>query len=396
MRRMDLHSTYPGLDDLRARAQRRIPKFVWEYLDSATGTEATKSRNRAALDRIGFMPSILHGAQQPDLSRSLLGHSFPLPFGVAPVGMSGLIWPGAEARLARAAAEAGLPYCLSTVASQGPEDMAPHIGENAWFQLYPPRDPEIRADMLRRARDSGFKALVLTVDVPVASRRERQTRSGMTQPPRLTPRLLAQIALRPAWALGTARRMAQDGQLRMRALDKYIEGDMGSLPPTAHIGYILRTSPDMDYLKWLRDHWDGPLMVKGVMRPGDCAALESAGVDAIWISNHAGRQFDGAPGSIEMLPAIRAATRLPLIFDSGIEGGLDILRAIALGADFVMLGRAFHFALAALGDKGPAHLIEMLKLDMIANMGQLGAQRFDELPEPVTLSPGVSPSDLRD
>ena len=244
---------------------------------------------------------------------------------------------------------------------------------------------------LRRARDSGFKALVLTVDVPVASRRERQTRSGMTQPPRLTPRLLAQIALRPAWALGTARRMAQDGQLRMRALDKYIEGDMGSLPPTAHIGYILRTSPDMDYLKWLRDHWDGPLMVKGVMRPGDCAALESAGVDAIWISNHAGRQFDGAPGSIEMLPAIRAATRLPLIFDSGIEGGLDILRAIALGADFVMLGRAFHFALAALGDKGPAHLIEMLKLDMIANMGQLGAQRFDELPEPVTLSPGVSP-----
>jgi len=373
---MDLHARYPGLDDLRRAARRRIPKFVWEYLDSGTGQEATKARNRAALDQIGFVPSILHGEITPDLTTPLLGQSYPLPFGFAPIGMSGLIWPEAERILARAAAQAGLPYTLSTVASQSPEDMAPHIGDHGWFQLYPPRDPEIRADTLARARDAGFGTLVLTVDVPVASRRERQTRSGLTQPPRLTPRLLAQVATRPAWALG----MARLGMPRMRTLDKYITAARANLPSTAHVGYLLRTAPDWDYLRWLRDHWQGPLIVKGVMRPDDAQRLAAEGVDAIWISNHAGRQFDGAPAAISALPAIRAATDLPLIFDSGIEGGLDILRARALGADFVMLGRAAQFAIAALGEAGPAHLIDMLSADLRAAMGQLGATTLTDLP----------------
>lgn len=376
---MDLHSTYPGVMDLKWRAERRLPKFVWEYLDSGTGVEATKARNRNALDRIGFEPSILHGALQNDLSARLLGQDFPLPFGAAPIGMSGLIWPGAEALLAQATAQAGIPYTLSTVASRSPEELAPHVGPHAWFQLYPPKDPEIRQDVLNRARRAGFSTLVLTVDIPVASRRERQTRSGLTQPPKLTPRLLAQIATRPAWAMGMMQEMVRDGMPRMRTLDKYVSEQL-NLPPTAHIGYLLRTSPDMDYVKWLRDHWEGPFIIKGVMRPQDAKPLENAGVDALWVSNHAGRQFDGAPASIEALPAIRTATQLPLIFDSGVESGLDILRAIASGADFVMLGRAIHFALAALGARGPSHVIDVLRQDLIANMGQIGAATLDDLP----------------
>jgi L-lactate dehydrogenase (cytochrome) len=382
---MDLHSTYPGLADLKRRARRRIPKFVWEFLDSGTGQEATKARNRDALDRIGFEPSILHGLIEPDLSTRFLGVDYPHPFGIAPLGMSGLIWPNAEPELARAAATARLPYTLSTVASRSPEDLAPHLGANAWFQLYPPKSEEIRRDLLARARDSGFTTLVLTVDVPVASRRERQTRAGLTTPPQLTARLLAQVATCPVWALG----MARAGVPRLRTLDKYIDASR-KLPSNAHVGYILRTSPDMDYVKWLRDEWDGPLIVKGVMRARDAAPLQALGVDALWVSNHAGRQFDGAPATIEALPAIRAATTLPLIFDSGVEGGLDILRALALGTDFVMLGRGFHFALAALGDRGPAHLIDMLCKDMIANMGQIGAATLADLPAPIrleTLSP---------
>ncbi|MCR9125276.1 MAG: alpha-hydroxy-acid oxidizing protein [Rhodobacteraceae bacterium] len=375
---MDLQSRYPGLSDLRDRARRRVPKFVWEYLDSGTGDEATKARNRTALDDIGFMPSILHGEMPPDLSVRLMGRSLPLPFGVAPVGMSGLIWPDAEHILARMARRTGIPYTLSTVASQSPEDMARHIGPEAWFQLYPPRDPEIRVDMLNRVRRAGFETLVLTVDLPAASRRERQTRSGLTSPPRLSPRLLMQTAMRPAWAMG----MALRGIPHMRTLDAYITDANRSLPPTAHVGYLLRASPDMEYLRWLRDHWQGPLVVKGVLRAADVAPLEAAGVDAIWVSNHAGRQFDGAPAAITVLPDLRAATRLPLIFDSGIEGGLDILRALALGADFVMLGRAWHFAVAALGREGPAHLAEVLTRDLIANMGQIGAARVGDLPVP--------------
>ena len=362
---MDLHATYPALSDLRSRAQSRLPKFVWEYLDSATGTEATKHRNRAALDRVGLMPSVLHGEFSPDLSVELMGQKLPLPFGMSPLGMSGLIWPDAEAHLARAADRAGIPFGLSTVAATSPEDVAPHLGAHGWFQLYPPRDPEIRTDMLARAKAAGFTTLVLTVDVPVASRRERQTRSGLTSPPKLTPRLMAQVAMRPAWAVGMARR----GLPHMKMLDKYTEGTASAnLPPTAHVGYLLRTAPDWDYLHWLRAHWDGPLVIKGVLRPEDATALEKAGADAIWVSNHAGRQFDAAPAS-------------------GVESGLDILRAFALGADFVMLGRAFHFALAALGPRGVDHLIDLLARDLTANMGQLGAGNLRDLPAPFDLSP---------
>ena len=371
---MDLHSKYPGIADLKRRARQRLPHFIWEYVDSGTGAETTLLRNREALDRIRLTPSILHGELTYDTGLQFLGQDYPLPVGIAPIGMSGLVWPDAEGHLARAAHAAGIPYTLSTVASQMPEDLAPHVGDLAWFQLYPPKDPGIRIDLLNRAKNAGFRTLVLTADVPVASRRERQTRSGLRQPPKLTPRLLAQVAMRPAWALG----MARSGVPHMRTLDKYTDGT-SDLPPTAHIGYLLRTSPDMDYVKWLRDNWDGPFIVKGVLRPEDTERLESAGIDALWVSNHGGRQFDAAPASIEALPAIRAATNLPLIFDSGIEGGLDILRALSLGADFVMLGRAFLYGLAALGPTGPAHVIDVLKQDILANMGQMGLATLADL-----------------
>ena len=381
-----LHSRYPAISDLKKRARRRVPHFVWEYLDSATGTEATLLRNRAALDRILFEPSILHGEIEPRVGTTLLGRDYALPIGMSPVGMSGLIWPGAEVSLARAATAQRLPYCISTVAAARPEEVGPHLDGRGWFQIYPPRDPDIRRGMLSRVKAAGFDTLVLTVDVPAPSRRERQTRGGLVTPPKLTPRLLAQVLRCPAWALGTYRR----GMPRMRLIDDYA-GDLakrGPLPSTAHVGYLLRTSPDWDYLKALRDMWDGPLVVKGVLRPEDCARLEAEGADAIWVSNHAGRQFDGAPATIEVLPAIRAATQKPVIFDSGIEGGLDVLRALALGADFVMLGRAWHYALAALGEAGPAHLVDMIKKDIISNMNQLGAAQYSVLAEKIWRSDG--------
>ncbi|WP_299353650.1 alpha-hydroxy acid oxidase [uncultured Shimia sp.] len=372
---MDLHSQYPALADLRAKARRRLPHFVWEFLDSGTGDERTLARNRAALNKVLFRPSILHGEMTPDLTTRFLGRDYALPLGIAPVGMSGLIWPDAERLLAQAAGRLRLPYTLSTVASQTPEHLAPHIDGNAWFQLYPPRDEGIRSDILKRVKAAGFSTLVLTVDIPVASRRERQVRSGLTTPPRLTPRLLAQVAARPRWAMG----MARKGMPRMRLIDDYSEKLTG-LTSNAHAGYLLRASPDWDYLAWLRDHWQGSLIVKGVMRAEDSPRLEASGVDALWVSNHAGRQFDASPAPIEVLPDIRAATSLPLIMDSGVETGLDILRALALGANFVMMGRGFHYALAALGADGPDHLVDLLVKDLEANMGQIGAQGFDALP----------------
>lgn len=371
---MSLHNRYPAISDLKSRARQRIPHFVWEYLDSATGDEITQARNRSKFDDVLLSPSILHGEFTPDLSTTFLGRDYPMPVGIAPVGMSGLIWPGAEQMLARTAAAEGIPYTISTVATQTPEDVADDIGDQGWFQIYPPRDTDIRTNMLQRAKDAGFHTLVMTVDVPIASRRERQTRGGLQQPPRLTPRLALQAAQCPAWLMG----IRKTGMPRMKLMDSYAE-QTTALPSNQHVGYLLRTSPDWSYVEKLRDEWDGPLIVKGVSLPDDAARLELMGVDALWISNHAGRQFDGGPATIEQLPLVRAATSLPLIMDSGIEGGLDIIRALALGADFVMMGRAFHYGLGALGERGAAHVLDILRQDMIANMGQLGTRQLSDL-----------------
>ena len=376
---MTLESKYPAISDLRYKAQKRIPHFAWEYLDSATGDESTLHRNRTALDAVHFVPRGLRGEITPELATTFLGQTYSAPFGIAPVGMSGLMWPGAEKALASFSAKAKIPYGMSTVATVTPEDIAPHLGDTGWFQMYPPRDETIRNDMLKRVKDAGFTTLVVTIDVPAQSRRERQIRGGLVQPPRLTPRILAQVARCPVWAIKTA----LNGKPRMKMIESYgkaVKESVASLPSNNHVGYLLRTAPDHDYIKILRDAWGGHLIVKGLMCPDDAVPLEGLGVDAAWVSNHAGRQFAGSPGAIDMLPAVRAATKLPLIFDSGIEGGLDILRALALGADFVMLGRAWHYALGAIGTRGPKHMYEMLVDDLKSNMIQIAATELNELP----------------
>lgn len=372
---MSLDLRYPALSDLKARARARMPHFVWEYLVSATGTEAVVPRNRAGLDRVLFSPAILEGLVAPELSQTLLGRRVSVPFGVAPVGMSGLMWPGAEAILARFCAQNALPYGLSTVAAAAPEDVGHLAGDMGWFQLYTPKDPDMRRDILRRARAAGFHTLIFTADVPGPSRRERQLRAQLTIPPRVTPGMLAQVALRPAWALG----MARHGMPRLKLMESY-KRPSGPTGSTGHVGYQLRAAPDWAYLAETRAEWDGPVVVKGVLRPEDAARCKAEGVDAVWVSNHGGRQFEGAPASIDALPSVRAAVGpdYPVIFDGGVESGLDILRACALGADFVMLGRGWHHALGALGPAGPAHLLHILTEDLKANMVQMAISRVDQ------------------
>lgn len=386
--RMDLDTLYPSINDLKRRAKSRVPHFVWEFLVSATGQESTARSNRAGLDAVRLTQGSLVGEFSPDLSTTLLGRSYPLPFGIAPVGLSGLIWPGAEAMLARLGAGTGIPYTLSTVATRTPEDISGDIGDQGWFQMYPPRDTDIRRDMLKRVRAAGFHTLVVTLDVPAASRRERQRRSGLTTPPKITPRIFTQCALRPEWAL----KSLKAGIPRLKFMEQYLASQT-SHGSTEHVGYQLRGSPDMAYLLETMAEWDGPVIVKGVMRPDAAVQLRDAGVDAIWVSNHAGRQLDGSPGSIEVLPTIRAAVGpdMPLLFDSGVESGLDILRALAMGANFVMLGRAFHYGVAAFGEAGAAQVVHILSEDMKATMSQIGARQLGDVAAALWPAPPVVP-----
>ncbi len=373
---MDLDLRYPAVSDLRLKAKKRIPHFAFEYLDSGTGAELQVTRNRAALDDVLFLPGILPGKVNPDFSTTFLGHRWDRPFGIAPLGMSGLIWPGAEVMLAQHGAKAGIPYGLSTVATRVPEDVGPHAGGRGWFQLYCPADPKIRRDMLRRARDSGFDTLVFTTDVADDSRRERQRRANLSLPPKITLRMLYEVAIHPAWALGTARL----GRPRIALPESYVDSRT-SRDSTHHAGHLIRGTPDWDTLKALRDDWDGPLVIKGVLDPVAARRAVAEGGDAIWVSNHGGRQFEPGPTAVDMLPVIRAALPdTPLIFDSGVASGMDVLRGLALGADFVMLGRAWHYAVAALGAAGPAHLHHILTEDMRVNMAQLGIHSLSELP----------------
>ncbi len=374
---MDLDLTYPAVSDLRRKARARIPHFAFEYLDSGTGRELQVARNRDALDAVMFLPDILPGKVAPDLSVRFMGRDYARPFGIAPLGMSGLMWPGAERMLARHAAEARIPYGMSTVATRLPEEIGPMAGDMGWFQLYCPADTGIRQDILRRVRAAGFETLVLTVDVPDDSRRERQRRAKLTLPPKITPRVVWEVLTHPEWSLRTL----AIGSPRLRLPESYLDSSK-AMSSLAHAGHVIRGTPDWEMLDTLRREWDGPLIVKGVMCPNAAKRLVAAGVDAIWVSNHGGRQFEPGPAAITELPKVREAVGpdVPLVFDSGVSSGMDVLRALALGADFVMLGRAWHYAVGALGDKGPAHLHHILSDDMVLNMAQMGAHRLDDVP----------------
>ena len=382
---MKLDTTHPSLSDLARRARRRLPHFVWEYLESGTGDDVAVTNNRTALDAIRLVPQPLTGKVEPRLETAFLGETYALPVGFAPVGMSGLIWPGAEVSLAKEAARARVPYCLSTVAATTPEAVGPHTGGMGWYQLYPPGDAEIRKDMLERAWTAGFHTLILTADVPVASRRERLRRAGITNPMKFTPKIVLDCALHPEWSLTRLSR----GIPRLETLEKYAEIGT-SRSGTEHIGYLLRTVPDADYVKALRDLWPGKLVVKGVLDPAVAQGMGALGADAIWVSNHGGRQFDAAPAAIEILPVIREAVGpdMPLIFDSGIASGTDILRAFAMGADFTFVGRAPHYGLAAFGSRGVAHVLDILRGSLEADMGQMGIVRPGEARARLAPRPG--------
>ena len=258
--------------------------------------------------------------------------------------------------------------------------VGPISGDVGWFQLYPPRKPEIRNNLIKRAEKSGFKTLVVTADVPVGSRRERTSRAGLETPPRITPGFLYEAFKHPTWTIQTL----LNGLPKLRTIEQYVGSKkMGEV--ASYVGQELGGTLSWDYLREVRDLWKGPLVLKGILEPDDADKAISIGVDGIQVSNHGARQFDGTPAAIDVLPVIADAVggRAKILFDSGVRTGLDILRALALGADFVFLGRPFLYGVCAFGKSGGSHTIEILKADLETNLINLGCDNLNELPQPV-------------
>lgn len=364
----------PRIADLEDRARRRIPDFCFGFLQSGSGDERGRPRNAAAFAGIEVVPRYGRDMAGIDMSATLFGQRLEAPILFAPVGIDGAIWPGATRLIAEAARDTGLGYMTGTLSCMAVEEVARILPGRLWFQLYgfPEDGHRISFDLVRRAAAAGVKVLAATVDTPLPARRIRDMRNGIALPFRLQPRMALDALRRPAWLAALARH----GMPRFWNAAAYCPPGAGRVEVD---GFVARnrvgTGFTWEVLARLRDHWQGALLVKGVMHPADAERAAALGYDGVIVSNHGGRQFDPAPATVDVLPAVRAAAgaRLAVLLDGGILSGGDVLKAVALGADAVLVGRAVMLGLAGLGDLGARHVAETLKDELRIALGQSGA-----------------------
>ncbi len=360
------------IEDLRAIAKRRTPKAAFDYTDGAAEGEVSLARAREAFGDVEFNPAILHDVSQVDTSRTVLGQSVALPFGIAPTGFTRMMQAEGEIAGATAAAAAGIPFTLSTMGTTSVEDVAAAApdGRN-WFQLYMWKDREKSMALVDRAAQAGYDTLVVTVDVPVAGARLRDVRNGMTIPPTLSVGTVVNAIPRPAWWFN----FLTTEPLAFASLDSW-SGTVADLLDTMF-------DPTVTYedLAWIRDQWPGKVSVKGVQSVVDAQKLADLGVDAIVLSNHGGRQLDRAPVPFHLLPQVVAAvgSDMEVHLDTGIMSGQDIVAAVAHGAHFTLIGRAYLYGLMAGGRPGVDRVIEILSGQIERTMRLLGVTTLDEL-----------------
>lgn len=369
----DLPSGAASLADYREAARKRLPRFAFEYLDGGIGRDVGMARNYSDLDEVQITPRINDDPAEVDTSCDLLGERWALPFMVAPVGMSSMFHPKAASTLAVKAKALDIPFCLSLVAGETTEAVASRAGLPPWQQLYWPSDVDVQTDILARMKAMRVETLMITVDIPVWQWRERSVRAKTTSAPGLGARLKA-AASAPGWALA----MAKGGMPTMPNLSPYVTGGNPAIEQWMFENTLRPIG--VEEVKSLRDRWDGKLIVKGVMAAEDALAFANTGVDGIVVSNHGGRQLDAAPSGAALLPPIVAEVKgkTAILADGGIADGLDVLRMMRLGADFVLVGRLPYYAMAGYGDRGAAAL-DLLALQVRTVMTQVGVRQLADL-----------------
>ncbi|HEY2186588.1 MAG TPA: alpha-hydroxy acid oxidase [Xanthobacteraceae bacterium] len=384
-----LHRRFPTIAFLRRRARRHLPSFAFEYLDGGAGADGGIARNWRALDAVELVPRYGITTSLPPVDIELFGRSYAAPIGVAPMGGPSIVWPGADQYLAAAAQRARIPYTLGLVGGMTVERAAEIAPDVLWFQLYrcSRNDHAIGYDLVRRANAAGVHVLVLTLDVPVRTTRAREVAAGVTSPFRPDLRMICGILASP----GYLRSLWKHGQPRFGNLKPYAAATADVNEVAAFVQREMGGAFTWHEIAKYRERWKRPLVVKGILHPADAEKCAALGVDGIMVSNHGGRQVEGLPAAIDALPAIARAvgSRTTLMLDSGIRSGLDVVRAVALGADAAFVGKAFLWGLGALGGEGPTHVIDLLIDEMKSALGQIGALRPSEARTATIRHPGA-------
>lgn len=373
------------IDDFKRLARRRVPKMFYEYADSGSWTEQTYRANESDLQRLLFRQRVAVDIEHRSTASTMLGQPVSMPVALSPTGLTGMQHADGEILAAQAAKKFGIPFTLSTMSVCSLEDIARYTQHPFWFQLYVMRDREFMANLIERAKDANCSALVLTLDLQVLGQRHRDIKNGLSTPPKPTLRNLLDLATKPRWCW----HMLQTSRRTFGNIVGHAKGvsDLGSLSTwTAE-----QFDPTLSWadVAWVKEQWGGKLVLKGIMEPEDARLAVDAGADAIVVSNHGGRQLDGAPSSIAALPQIveAVAGQTEVWFDGGIRSGQDVLRALALGAQATMIGRAFLFALGAAGQAGVERCLEILQNELSVTMGLCGIRSIDEIHRGILRNP---------
>jgi (S)-mandelate dehydrogenase len=366
-----------NIEDLRLLAKRRLPRAIFDFFDGGAEDEVTLRENRAAFERVRLLPKVLVDVSKIEAAVDLLGKPSALPLAIAPTGGISAGRPGAELILARAAQAWGVPFTMATPSAFSIERVADEVGGRLWFQLYAVRDKEFREKLVSRAKAAGYEAILVTVDLPVSGKRERDPRNGFHTPYSPNWRNSRDVIFKPAWALD----MLRHGLPGMANLEGYrFSTPVGTDIVTA-VGREMDAGLDWEYIKRLREQWPGKLLLKGVERPDDAERAVAVGCDGVVVSNHGGRQLDGASSTLEALPAVASAAgkKLTVLLDGGVRRGVDILKARALGAQGVLTGRATLFGAMAGGETGARRALEILSTELVRAMQLCGVRSAAEI-----------------
>ena len=366
-----------SIEDLRRLAKRRLPRAVFDFFDGGAEDEVTLRANRAAFESLRLLPKVLVDVSATDLRATVFGREMAFPLAIAPTGGISAGRPGAELMLARAAKARGVPFTLATPAAFTIERVAEEVGGRLWFQLYAVRNREFREKLVQRAKQSGYEAMLVTVDLPVSGKRERDPRNGFVTPFKANWRNSRDVLFKPGWLADVARH----GLPGMANLEGYPFSALNPTDLATAVGREMDPALDWEAVKRLRDQWPGRFLLKGVERPDDAERAAAMGCDGIVVSNHGGRQMDGAAATLAALPAVAraAGSKLTVLLDGGVRRGADILKARALGAQAVLVGRATLFGVMAGGEAGATHALDILRTEYERAMKLCGVRTTAEI-----------------